>query len=192
MIGSNSCLHYIDLENDTEYDIDYLYKLSDIRSVVFSHENNKYYVFANRSKGFLGQYLYEFDESNLDENENLIPDILISQRSLLDNGDTKLNLIVSEGTNKLVLSFKSIYINTYNVLIIDLDTKQVDIRHESYHLWESSISGVLLANNEYAIISKEGLRVMQLRSKDARIIKDEKGHDWKLYPLESCTDLNLE
>jgi len=54
MIGSNSCLHYIDLANDTEYDLDYLYKISDIRSVIFCLENNKYYVFANRSKGFLG------------------------------------------------------------------------------------------------------------------------------------------
>ena len=49
-----------------------------------------------------------------------------------------------------------------------------------------------MANNEYAIISKEGLRIMQLRSKEARVISDEKGHDWKLYPLESSTDLNLE
>ena len=170
-------------------ELDYIYKISDIRSVIYCEENNKFYVFANRSKGFLGQYLYELDETNLDEDGQIIANVLINQQSLLDNGDTNLFLIDGE---KLVLSYKCIYINTYNVQIIDLESKRIDIRHESYHLWETSISGVLLDNNEFAIISRDGLRVMQLRSKSARVITDEHNHDLKLHPLESCRDLILE
>jgi len=60
------------------------------------------------------------------------------------------------GLRYLVLSYKSIYINTYNVLVVDLETKLIQFRHEKYHLWEAKIAGVLLKNYEYVMISQDG------------------------------------
>lgn len=39
----------------------------------------------------------------------------------------------------LIVSLKSIYINTFGLFVIDLQSKQVIFRHESYHLWEANI-----------------------------------------------------
>jgi len=42
------------------------------------------------------------------------------------------------------MCFKSIHINTYNVILVDLKTKMIIYRHESEHLWEASIRSFLL------------------------------------------------
>ena len=37
----------------------------------------------------------------------------------------------------VVMSFKSIGINTYNVMVFDLENNKIKYWHESYQLWES-------------------------------------------------------
>lgn len=56
----------------------------------------------------------------------------------------------------LIVSLKSIYINTFGLFVIDLQSKQVIFRHESYHLWEANIQGLLLKNYDFLILSDKG------------------------------------
>lgn len=51
------------------------------------------------------------------------------------------------------MCYKSIYINTYNILLISLDTKMVLFRYETQHLWEASINSILLDNQDLIIFS---------------------------------------
>ena len=62
----------------------------------------------------------------------------------------------------IVISFKCIGINTYNVYVFDLETKLIKYWHESYQLWESPIKGFLLANNDFMTFSKDGINLISL------------------------------
>ena len=53
----------------------------------------------------------------------------------------------------IVVSYKCIGINTFNVFVIDLDTKLVVYWHESYQFWESQVKGFLLDTNDFLILS---------------------------------------
>ena len=53
---------YLDIEKDQEVDIDNLYHIGDIRSVV--HSNEKFYILSNKCEKLLGYYLIEVDEQN--------------------------------------------------------------------------------------------------------------------------------
>ena len=112
-------------------------------------------MMANKRNGFLGYYLMEIDEMNPD---TITPVFLINWRSKLDIGDAAMFFIknTEREINHLVLSYKSIYINAYNVLVIDLKTRLIQFRYEKYHLWEAKIAGVLLKNYEYVMISQDG------------------------------------
>ena len=39
----------------------------------------------------------------------------------------------------ILVSYKSIYINMYNIFVIDCKTGFITYRHESFCLWESNI-----------------------------------------------------
>lgn len=52
-------------------------------------------------------------------------------------------------TKELVLSYKTIYTNTYNVTIVDISSKKKEdfntiIKHNSFQLWESRCMGFLV------------------------------------------------
>jgi len=76
------------------------------------------------------------------------------------------------GTGKsykeLVVSYKTIYINTYNVTVMDIsaDINEATLfRHESFQLWESDARGLLLTKNkDFVTLSKSGLCVLALGS----------------------------
>jgi hypothetical protein len=51
---------YVDIKKDLEVDIDNLYHVGDIRSIV--NFENKFYVLANKQERLLGYYLLEIDE----------------------------------------------------------------------------------------------------------------------------------
>lgn len=107
---------------------------------------------ANKRKGLLGYYLIEIDEKDPETEKS---HLLINWKSKLDIGDAAMFFIknTEKDIDYLVLSYKSIYINAYNVLVIDLKTKLIQFRYEKYHLWEAKIAGVLLKNYEYVMIS---------------------------------------
>ena len=65
----------------------------------------------------------------------------------------------------LVISYKSIGINTFNVFVIDIGDKLIKYWHEGYQLWESPVKGFLLKSNDFLILSKDGINVLALGEK---------------------------
>ena len=65
------------------------------------------------------------------------PYYLIHWVNKLDIANCDLNLLRDEDGTDIVVSYKSVGINTYNVFVIDLKTKLIKYWHESNQLWES-------------------------------------------------------
>ena len=82
--------------------------------------------------------------------------------------DEEIEKTVTKQLSCLVVSFKMIGINTYNVFVIDLNTELFKYWHESYQLWESNVKGFLLKSKEFMILSKDGIQILMLGNKDAR------------------------
>ena len=72
----------------------------------------------------------------------------------------------------IVISYKSIGINTFNVFVIDLEDKLIKNWHEGYELWESKTYGFKTESNDFVILSQVGINVMSLGRKQGRVIKD--------------------
>ena len=119
---------FVDLVNHQEFDIDDQFHIGDIRSIVYIKKS--YYLLANKFQKLLGYYLIQIKENDPCNNE---PTYLINWKSRLDISDANLYLLDNPNTTgqELVVCYKSIYINTYNILLISLDTKMVLFRYET-------------------------------------------------------------
>lgn len=95
-------------------------------------------------------------------------------------------------TQQLVICFKSMHINTYNVMLLNLATKMIIFRHESQHLWEASVRSVLLKSEDLIILSHEGIRILNLGLRPKKVVKSQNNTEYMLHPLNSCSDLRLE
>jgi len=91
----------------------------------------------------LGFFVLKFMEHDPNQIKFLMRD-----KNKLDIGDANIFINYrSEYSRELVISYKSIYINTYTIAVLDIvvDTdKALLFRHESFQLWESEIQGLLL------------------------------------------------
>ena len=91
------------------------------------------------------------------------------------------------------MSFKSEGINTYNVFVIDIRTKLIRFWFECYHLYESPIRGILLSTNDFMMLSKNGVNVINLGSKSSkRQITDNIGERRVIKSLGSVNYLRVE
>jgi hypothetical protein len=91
-----------------------------------------------------------------------------------------------KGTKELVLSYKTIYKNTYNYIVIDIEHgNRLVFNHEIFHVWDEYIKGVLLQTNDFLTISKDALTVTSI----ARSSKDDKPR--KIKDKERLTKIKL-
>jgi len=180
---------FINIRDDVEIDIDELFHIGDIRSVI--NLNQKFYVLANKCDNLLGYHLIEIDENYPDTKE---PKFLINCKSKLDIGNASLYLVWNDQKEKdyLVVSYKSIHINTYTVLMVNLETRKIEYRLESYHLWENNIQSIMLRNHDQVIFTQEGMSLVSHGVKPKKVVVDDKGIEWMLRSLLSCSDLKLE
>ena len=63
------------------------------------------------------------------------------------------------------------------MVVCDLASDKLNIttllRHESFHLWEIDISGILLTRSkDYVTFSKDGMNVLALGNDDKRMVVD--------------------
>ena len=66
-------------------------------------------------------------------------------------------------------------------------------KHESFQLWESPISGVLLQkNNDFVTFNKQGLLVTALGSIQKRMIQDNEENDRMIHSLDSVDFLKVD
>lgn len=112
----------------------------------------------------------KFDEKrpvklNADNEDELNGEFLVNWGNKLTIGDCNLHVLKNEecGFKELIVSFKCIYINTFNVNVIDLKENLIIFRHESFHLWESAVVGFLItAKFDFITLSKEGIKIIAL------------------------------
>ena len=164
--------------------------------MIFDHEEDKFYFLANIKDGVLGYYLIQFEAKNPG-----ICQFLTTVRVPLNIDDASMH-IFNEFDEKigvykeLVVGFKTININTYNIMLIDISggrKKQVLYNHECYQLWESKISGCLLdISSEFVTFSKTGINVVSLSSKHKKYLHNTEGQKIKLHSLESMSYLRFE
>jgi len=151
---------WVDLKNRNEIDIDEHFKLSDIKALMYSE--GKFYCLANRHHRKLGYFLLELDVNCIDNLCNY--SYVIKWQNKLSIGDGSLeSLSCNKKQHAIVVSFKTIYENTYTVLVIDRESYRILFKHNSYQLWESPTVGFINTfNNDFIILNKEGTSVISL------------------------------
>ena len=108
------------------------YGVDQIRDLIYDAEHLQYYVLTNKFDEKLGFFVIKISETNPHKSK-----FLIKWKNKLDIGDTSMtiNRDLHNGIKELVVSFKTIYINTYNVVVMDItieDTPSMIFRHESF------------------------------------------------------------
>lgn len=169
MIASAEDSVYVNMQRkskeDRELDIDSEFQISAIKSVIYDKGN--FYILANKCRNRLGYYLIKMDERIPIEEEVYEQDgkeirqdvlngvMIINRGNKLDIGDANMFVLRQKKYKELIVSYKNMYINTYNVNVIDLEENTIIFRHESFQLWESQVNGFLTTlNNDFVILQK--------------------------------------
>jgi len=99
-------------------------------------------------------------------------------------------------TKEIVISFKTIFINTFNVMLMDISqdkAQSIIFRHEGFQLWESASSGFLLEKTkDYIIINNLGIQIVALGSKSLKPIVRADGSECMIHSLDSCSYLKID
>jgi hypothetical protein len=141
MIASSDDSIYINLnrkKKKREIDIDQEFNISSIKSII--NDSGSFYILANKTRGKLGYFLIRMDEKRpivrnpITDVDELNGEFIINTGNKLDIGDANMFVLKNEeyGYRELIVSYKSIYINTYNCLVVDLSDKLIIFRHESF------------------------------------------------------------
>ena len=122
LTSSQDCL-YVDIEKKIEIDLDDREEVANIQAIHACDEF--FYVFANKKSDRLGYYFFSI---NIERPEEDI-DYFINWTNKLDIACCDLNVLKEwcparqKYLKSIIMSFKSIGINTYNVVVIDIETK---------------------------------------------------------------------
>jgi len=194
IVTSSLDILFVDIKNKLEIDLDDREEVSAIQNIIT--DNINFYVLANKKEQRLGYYLFNVNLADPHQDS----EYLISWTNKLDIGNCDLHLMEEkrpqgekgEPTMNIVVSYKSIGINTFNVFVINLEDKLIKYWHEGYQLWESPVKGFLLNTNDFLILSKDGINVLALGEKPGRVIKDEEGFDRYIHSLGSINYIKIE
>ena len=91
-------------------DIDEKYKISNIKEMIYDEEDACFYLLANKYAEKLGLYLIRFNESNPED--YVFP---LKFQNKLSIGDADISINRGESYKELIISYKTIYMNTYSV-----------------------------------------------------------------------------
>jgi hypothetical protein len=180
-------------KNNIETNISKHYEIDAIKEVIYDQEENQYYILSNKFEEKLGFFVLK-----LSEKDPMNSQFLIKWKNKLDIGDPNIYVLRNKqkGLKELIVSYKTIFINTYNVICMDIsitDEQTMIFRHESFQLWESECMGLLLQKNkDFITVNKQGMQVLCLGSIERRAIKDSNGIDRMIHSLESVNFLKLD
>jgi hypothetical protein len=179
------------MDTGKEIDFDDRELVSSIQNIIAN--DTHFFVLANKKEFKLGYYLFSFEIEN-PEKESVY---YISWNNKLDVGDCDLHFMHEKQKDGsimdcIVVSYKCIGINTFNVFVIDLKSKLIKYWHEGYQLWESPVKGFLLNTNDFLILSKDGINVIALGEKESRVIKDSEGFERMIHALGKVNYLKIE
>ena len=71
---------------------------------------------------------------------------ILKWKNRLDIDDVTISLINNPSQSEMIISYKSIYINTQNVIVADIskiNQQNLVFSHESFQLWEQKMQAVL-------------------------------------------------
>ena len=94
-----------------------MYETSQIEQILYDQEDQVFYLLANKYKGKLGLFVVRLFELN----SNMYT-FLLKIKNKLDVGDANLQVLRNKEKEykELIVSYKTIYLNNYNVTSIDL------------------------------------------------------------------------
>lgn len=124
-------------------------------------------MLANKKENRLGYYLFtvKIDDpkalktvNNKSADGHSSAEYLIRWENKLEIANCEIQMLEDhdeDGTpiSNVVVSYKCIGINTFNVFVFCLKTRLIKFWHESFQLWESPVEGFLLPTNDFLIIS---------------------------------------
>ena len=125
---------YINLNEETEVDIDAEYQIANIKQIIYDHEDGVFYVLSNKFEEKLGFFVLK-----ISENDPYNSRFMIKWKNKLDIGDASIYVLRND-TNRgfikeIIISFKTIFINTYNIVVMDITSeteRNLIFRHESF------------------------------------------------------------
>ena len=93
----------------------------------------------------------------------------------------------------LVVSYKSIHVNSYTLIILDIDSARILYKHENYQLWESPVVGFLNTyQNDFVILNRDGTSFIPCGKQEKRAIYNPDGTERMVHSLPSCEYLLID
>jgi hypothetical protein len=115
-------------------DIDDTYKVKAIKEIIYDYEDGVFYILANKLEEKLGFFVFTIEQTNPYRHK-----FYIKYKNKLDIGDADISVLrdAQNRVKELVISYKTIYINTYNIIVLDIsegtgDENKVIFRHETF------------------------------------------------------------
>ena len=93
-------------------DLDIKFKIGSINTIVYDNEEQHFYMLANKFNEKLGFYLIQFEEENPSNHK-----FFMKYHNKLDIGNADIAIIRNKrrGFKELLISYKTIFMNTYTL-----------------------------------------------------------------------------
>lgn len=186
----------INLQTFEEIDLDTIYGTKDVKKVIY--DDGWFFILANVRNGQIGNYLLRIPE-NFDSNDTVGEgQFLINSITKLYIGDCDMVIRTGENTKiknqQLIVSYKSIFLNVYNIDVLNIQTGCIVFRHESVCLWESNVTSFFnLHTKDFISLSAEGMSIMSLSgTQQKKQVIDNLQCRHQAHSLPSCNYLKLE
>lgn len=171
---------WVDLTSSKEEDLDELHKIEEIRGIFYDDEDEKFYIVANKKHKKLGFFLTSYKCHDPKDYKDIV---VLNNKLNIDDVFLKIvrgqDAVTRKPYKELVIGSKVIYQNTFQVTVQDLSKEQTNstfARHESFHLWESKIFGLITSKNkDFITLSKDGMELLTLNPKEQRAVADSEG-----------------
>lgn len=202
IVASANQALWIDLgaQSNGEYNLDTRFNMKDFKCLMAY--GGKFYLLANKLDDKLGYYLLEI---NTNFKENSVHHFVIKWVNKLNIGNADLDVVTHTDTGEdddtetvraeIIISFKTIYENTYTVLVLDLASFRILYKHDIYQLWESPVKGFLSTYaKDFIVLNKDGMSFIRLDEKRHRrqIIDGQQGIQPMVHSLHAAAYLKVE
>jgi hypothetical protein len=128
---------FINTAINKQIDMKKEFEIEKVKQVLTVDDDDWFYVLANKYKREVGIFLFKF---KFDASREPVFEFLFTWRVQLEIGDA--SIYIYEGDNKefhykeMILSYKTAFNNTFNVLVLDMSKEdcenRVIFRHESF------------------------------------------------------------
>jgi hypothetical protein len=108
---------YFNRLTSTEIDLDELHKIAMLKCMIYDGEARSFYILANKFEEKLGIFLIV-----IKDNDPAKISFKLLLKNQLDMSDCNMNVFRCESANskELIISYKTIYINIFTTMVLDL------------------------------------------------------------------------